>query len=591
MSSADNRDVGHISNLLQAWSFAAFSKNEGLYCSITAVLALLLRTTSSHIEFRDHGNNLCNHILHKDHVHLLEPGLSATKLKDHVISPCLRLLAEITLYDGGAAAKALFAHKEITFKRLELFLLMRHQSENLILEGQQRPTVRRNALRYLFANLKLQDQVGKTYLVTQRKIIQAVFHDITNDPPSVVHETLEIFQKYVLFDQALSRATKRLVFTEEILTRVAMLYDYEEKPSGENQSYNIQDLAHSFLLNICTVADHGVLLSHLEASLPENFEAESRGSDYELESELVMKKLRKQISVKNVTLASFLQVLRPYANVMQSELMMSIFQAAPELVADYFSKTKSFYFEPKLSATWVGYSMFLLSSIQLPMGSEHLREWSRGHSLVPPPTHILMESILPSPLTQKAITRCLNQSTALITFFAIRILIASCQKYGKTLKLLATTSQNFDGKALSHWKQTILKLRSEFSKRCPEMSHIIKIFRCCPRENNLLRETSTRLLATYYQVLPQLALKEKFDISAAISAAFGDYPFTSADSMSTNLPILEHLSILEIALRSPDLRWWHKTGAQYIPIYVCTINFRFKGRALYRHLLPCSNIM
>ena len=565
MSSADNEGIGHISNLLQAWSFAANSKNEGLYSSITAVLALLLKTTSSHIEFRDHGNNLCNTILQKDHVHLLEPGLSAAKPKDHVISPCLRLLTEIILYDGGAAAKALFTRREIAFKRLEVFLLMRHESGNQMLEGQQKPTVRKNALRYLYANLKLQGQLGKSYLITQRKIVQAVFQDINEDPSFFVHETLDTFKKYVLLDQGVSRATKSLVFTDRILTQIAMLYDYHDNYDCENQSSHIQDLAHSFLLSVCTVADHGVLLSQIEAPLPEAFEIESHGSEYELEIEVDMKNLQKQSSIMNVTLASFLQVLRPYANVMQSELVLSIFKAAPELVADYFSKKKSFYFEPKLSATWVGYSTFLLSSIQLPIDGEHLRTWSRGYRFVPPPVHILMESILPSPLTQKAITRCLNQSTTLITFFVIRILIVSCQKLEKTLQLLFATSQHFEGQALLRWKHTVFQLKSEFSKRCPEMSHVIKVFRCCPRENYLLREASSRLLAIYYQTLPQLALKEKFDISTAISAAFGGRVSVSNRSLSLNLQILEHVNILEIAFFSPDLRWWHKTGMQRYP--------------------------
>lgn len=568
-SSADNEDVGHISNLLQTWSFAVHSKNEGLYSGVTAVLALLLKTISNYIEFRDYGNNLCNAILREDHVHLLEHGLSATKLKDHVISPCLRLLTEIILYDGGAAAKALFTRREITFKRLEVFLLMRHESAKPTLEGYQKPTVRKNALRYFLANLKLQNQVGKTYLVTQGKIIQAIFQDINDDAPSVVHEVLETFKKYVVLDQALSRATKNLIFTDWILTRIATLYDYQIKHDSETPSFNIQELAHSFLLGLCTVAEYGILLTQAEAPLSETFEGGSFGSETELEVELNTNKPRKQLSIQNVTLASFLQVLRPHANVMQNELVISIFQAAPELIADYFSKKRSFYFEPKLTATWVGYSMFLLASIQLPIDGGHLHTWSRGHRLVPPPLHVLMESILPSPLTQKAITRCLNQSTTLITFFAIRILIASCQKFEKTLELLVVTSQNLQGQALSHWKNTIIKLKLEFGKRCPEMSHIIKVFRCCPRENKLLREASTRLLATYYKILPQLALKEKFDTSAAISAAFSDHKSMNNRSVSMNLQILEFSNVLEIAFFSPDLRWWHKTGMrEYLRVYL-----------------------
>lgn len=558
--SADTKNVGPLSNLLQTWSFATHSKNERLYCSITAVLALLLKTTSSHIEFRDYGNNLCNTLLHEDQIHLLEHGLNAIKLKDHVISPCLRLLTEIVLYDGGAAAKTLFTRREYTFKRLEVFLLTQHKSTNLTLEERQKPSVRKNALRYLFANLKLQDQVAKTYLITQGRIIRAVFQDVREDPPSVVYEILETFKKHVILDQALSRITKSLVFTDWTLTRIAMLYEYQENFDGENQLLSIQNLAHSFLLSICTIADHGVLLTQIEGPLSESLDLESHGTQYELELEFTTKKLEKHKSVKNVTLAAFLQGLRPYANVMQNGLAVSIFQAAPELVADYFSKKRSFYFEPKLSATWVGYSMFLLSSIQLPIAGEHLRIWSRGHTLVPPPLYILMESILPSPLTQKALTRCLNQSNALITFFTIRILVAAFQKLEKTLEVLVATSQKLEAQFHYRWKQTVLKLKLEFSRRCPEMCHVIRIFRCCSTKSSLLKEVSARLLAMYYHTLPQLALKEKFDISAAISDAFSDHNSSSTSSKSINLQALERLSILQIALLSPDMRWWHKIG-------------------------------
>jgi nucleolar pre-ribosomal-associated protein 1 len=554
-------NVGPLANLLQGWSFAAVSKNEGLFSNITAVLALLLKATSSHIEFRDYGNDLCKTILHEDHIHLLERGLDSTKLKDHVISPCIRLLTEIVLYDGGAAAKTLFARREITFKRLEVFLLMRHESANLTFEGRQKPSVRKNALRYLLANLELQDEVGKSYLITQGKIIRAVFQDIKEDSPSVINEILGTFKRYVVLDQTLLWATKSQLFTSWTLTRIAMLYDYQEKNDGADQPMNIRELAHSFLLSICTDADHGILVTQNEAFLSDNLDMEEAPVWLnDLELQLATKKSQRHKPVKNATLASFLQSLRPYANVMQNELVISIFQAAPELVADYFSKKKSLYFEPKLTATWVGYSMFLLSTIQLPIDGKYLRALSRGYNHVPPPVYVLMESILPSPLTFKALTRCLTQSTVLITFFAIRILIAAFEKLEETLELLRATSQNFEGEALYLWKRTIVKLTSEFGRRCPDMSHLIKTFRCCSKENHLLKDVSTRLLATYYQVLPHIALKEKFDISAAISVAFNDHNYIFRSPNSINTRALERLNILKIACCSPDMRWWHKIG-------------------------------
>lgn len=558
--STDINHVGCLSNLLQAWSFAAQSKNEGLYCGITAVLALLLKSTSSHIEFRHYGNNLCNALLQEDYIHLLERGLGATKPKDHVISPCLRLLTEIALYDGGAAARTLFTRKEITFKRLEVFLLFRDDLLNVTVEGRQKPSVRKNALWYLFANLKLQDHMAKTYLATQGKIIRAVFQDIKEDSPSVVCEILGTFEKHVILDQALSRATKSLVFTDWILARIATLYDYQGRDDAVNQSRNIPQLAHTFLLKICTVAAHGVLLMQIESPPPEIPDVEEDASRYDLALISATTKLRKHRSVKNTTLAYFLQGLRPYANVMQNELVISIFEAAPELVADYFYKKKAFSFEPKLTATWVGYSMFLLCSIKLPIDGGHLRQGRSGHTFVPPPLYILMESILPSPLTQKVLTRCLNQSKSIITFFAIRILVAAFHKLKRTLDFLVATSQKFEGNVLHLWKQATLSLRMEFGKRCPEMSHAIKVFRCCAKGDSLLKEVSSRLLALYYQILPQLALEEKFDISVAISDALCEHNSTPKNPNRINLQGLEHLSVLKIACCSPDIRWWHKIG-------------------------------
>lgn len=534
-----------------------------MYCAITAVLALLLKTTSNYIEFREYGNRLCNFLLEEDQIHIIDRGLNISKLRDHVISPCLRLLTEIVLYDGGAAAKVVFLRREITFKRLELFLLMRNGPVHSTSDGLHNPSVRKNALRYLLANLRLQDQVAKPYLLSQRRIIRAVFQDIQNDPPSVINEILGTFKKHVVLDQALSHVTKSSVFTDWILTRIATLYDYQEEDNDVNKVSNIQDLAHSFLLSVCSSADDGVLLSpaaQFDASLPEDLDLESRGVKSGLNLDLSTKKLWKHRHVKNVTLASFIQGLRPHTSVKQNELIVSIFQAAPELVADYFSKKKSLYFEPKLTTTWIGYSMMLLSIIQLPIDGQHLRAWSRGHDCLPPPLPFLMENILPSPLTQKALTRCLNQSTTIITYFAIRMLVAAFQKFEKTHELLIAASVNFEDRVLYLWQQAISKLKFEFGKRCPKMSHLIKVFRCCPKENSLLKEVSTRLLAIYYRVVPHLALKERFDVSAAISDAFGTHEHRANSTKGMNLHAMEHFNILDIATCSPDMRWWHKIG-------------------------------
>ena len=55
-----------LADVIRSWSFAAQSNDERLFSAIAAVLALFLKTTSFHLEFREHGNQLCRNLLEED---------------------------------------------------------------------------------------------------------------------------------------------------------------------------------------------------------------------------------------------------------------------------------------------------------------------------------------------------------------------------------------------------------------------------------------------------------------------------------------------------------------------------------------------
>lgn len=532
------------------------SNNESLSAAIVAVLALLLKATSTLIEFREYGNNLCKTLLQEDQIILLERGISASKTKEHVISPCLRLLTEIVLYDGGRAAQSVYAHRGTTFKRLDVFLGMRKKSTEAVPGDQQRPSIRRNALRYLFANLRLQTRSAKSGILTDGKLIRAVFHDIKEDSAALVLEILNAFKKDVAQDLTLSHLVKCRVFTEWTLRSVASLYQFHDYENTAGEIVNVQHQVHSFLLCICTTADHGILRLHPEA-LPQDEPDFDFGANQNYSNTIL--KSQKQGRARNLSLVSFLQSLRPYADNAQCELIIAAFQAAPDLISEYFMK-KSFSFEPKLTTTWVGYSKFLLSTIQLPAPKEQLGQDDYGRTNTPPQLSSMMDGMLPQPLTKKALTRCLNQSTDLIKFIGVRILIAAFQKLAKVQQGLASASMERQSISGDLWRQAQAELLEEFRRRCPEMKHVISVFRSCPNNSALLREAITRLIAMYYKLLPQVALKEKFDISMGLSQALKANTSEVEDSQGRRLQALELFSLLEIARRSPDMRWWHKTG-------------------------------
>lgn len=552
-------DTLYLSDLIQSWSFAAQTNNENLFSTIAAVLALFLKTTSSSLEFRDFGNNLCRNLLEEDQLKLFDRGLSANKVKEHVISPCLRLLTEIVSYDGGTAAKMVWRCREITFKRLDAFLSMRKDYLDTSNDAKRKPSVRNNALRYLFVNLRLQAPTAKAGLLTlsQGKVARSVFQDLKQDPPSILIELLGIFRKEVLSDDELPKHIKVALFREGTLLRIASLYNYRDPDVVPESGPTVQQATHSFLLHICTSPTAGI---HED---PQNIPPQrgdiadptvQTNGNHLMEGTLLPGNAR-PAWVKTNTVASFLQGLRPHANLLEKDLILAAFQASPNLLADYFQKKRTFTYEPKLSATWVGYSMFLISTIRLPISDTYLGVQRGAQVAGTAALGAMIESIFPSPLTQKSLTKCLNQSVALITFFALKLLIAAFEKLRNLLNKLQHLGAEQHG---SSPESTSSRLRASFFTRCPEIRHVIASFRSCPKDSALQREAYTRLLAFYYRVIPQSALQEKFDVSIPLSEALMEYGHMSTANTSTQKLELEHL--LEIANFSPDMHWWHKSG-------------------------------
>ncbi|KAL8769964.1 MAG: hypothetical protein Q9209_004211 [Squamulea sp. 1 TL-2023] len=562
-SHADRRPI-HASELFQSWSFATQSNNESLYSAITAVLALLLKTISHHVEFQDAGKDLCNLFLQKEHLNLLERGLSAEKSKDHVISPCLRLLTQLVSFDGGYAAKRVYRNKDVTLKRLDTFLSLRQDVKGKDAKSRRKISVRIVALQYLFANLRLQDHATKTEILAHGRLSRSLFQEVKEDPPSVIRELLQVMKDDILKDDKIPRRAKSRFFTDLVLNSIATLYSYnidKDPKAGEDDQNqeNIAELAHAFLLTLCTTPQYGVLLKP-EAQHPGLLDEEPIYSTNKFQAvDASSKEFRKRATIQNSTLSSFLQRLRPYASTLQRDLTLATFQAAPELVSDYFHKKKAFSFEPKLTATWLGFAAFLLSTIQMPL---HPAMVTSGASVLAPPALFdMIESILPLPLSSKVVSRCLNQNSTMIKFLVIKIMIAAFGKFAQTIRYFRATSRNVHGRSARIWDVAASELVDEFGQRCPDMNHVITVFRSCASGDSLLREACARLLSLYYEHLPQAALEQKFDASVALSAAFDEMSVSGQSSGKPSVKPIVLTHLLDIGRCSPDMRWWQKSGS------------------------------
>ncbi|KAH9219615.1 ribosome 60S biogenesis N-terminal-domain-containing protein [Leptodontidium sp. 2 PMI_412] len=559
-SDDNDKDNVFLNDLMQAWSFACQSNDESLQSAVPAVLALLLKTVSTILDLSEYGLRLGRTVLQTRQMELVAKGLEARKGKDFVISPVLRLLKEIAIFDGGVLAKQVFLARDHTFKNLSRNLSLRYLGDGV--EDPRKPSVRTNSMRFLLSLIKFTPVECKRDFFNQRDILSAITRDIRDDPPFTVRDVLETLKNSVLLDEELPREAKTKILNASFLGRITTLYWYnqaEEASTAPKKS--IEDVAHEFLLLACTTPNLGVLISssglYPRGINPDDTNAismEDSCIDLGLDSVEWMDKFTEKVSVRNTILSEFTQSLRPWSHTKQSDLLTAILKSAPELIADFYFGKKDFSFDPKLTATWIGYAAFIFSTLQLPFPKYfgHQERYAR----LPPPPSIVLESILPQPLTQKVLTRCLNlPNNNLITFFAIRILCVAFSKLQDALKMYHEAA---NGSSASLWAHSAQSLTAEFCKRCPLIKDVILAFRRLKDTDLMQKEAATKLLVLYYEVVPRIALDAKFGVSDALADNLKAIEATTLAPEDRVLRAIELEHLFQFANFSPGMRWFTK---------------------------------
>jgi nucleolar pre-ribosomal-associated protein 1 len=557
----NDQDGKYFSSLLQAWDFSSSSTDDGLFSAVASILALLLKTISTHLDLRELGLGICKTLLRQESLKLVARGLSAPKDKARVISPCLRLLTEIVSFDGGALARQLYSKRDLTFdaRALARNLALRGHWEGASDEDKQRPTVRSNAVRYVLANIKFQYEGAKMDILKQSPILRGLFAGIEEDPIPLMLDILAHLKSHILGDKSIPRNQKGYMFNERNLQSLYQLYRSElpEEPIDTNPK-SAKEQVFDFVHMICTNPEAGLLRSGTGWYPPRGEKGGMEGDNDDLnltsghENFDLYGKNQRQLQIRNTRLADLAHMLRPYANDDERGLLMTIFRAAPELVADYYFKKRSFSFDPKLTATWIGYASVLFETVQLPV--PRFFERREDYANLPPPISITIESIMPQPLTQKVLSRCIHNSSDLIKLFAIRIMALAFQKFLEVRKQFRRAAESQS----RLWARAADALQVEFVRRCPYMNDVIAAFKKTPRENLIQREATARLLALYYDGAPQAALDEKFDVSVALTTALEEVEKDDANTKEHGIQLLELDHLIHVARWSPNVSWWKK---------------------------------
>lgn len=562
-----------LPDIMETWSFAAHANNDNIMSAVAVTLDLLIKFISKRLDLTALGLSIGRTLLQPRQQELIARNLSADKGKEFIFSPTLRLLRELICLDGGTLAKPMFRGQSLTFKSLARNMGIKHLGTGL--EDVKRPSARTNAIRFFLSALKFLPAEGKAELLSQRELPPALTKSLLDDPPYLILEILETLRNHVIKDSKLAGYSKSKLLNSTTLGRLASLYQYKhDSAAAEGSSPTVEEAVHEFLLLACTSPSAGILrpqsgfyprtIDPDAARLPSVEDEVEPG----LESITWLNRFKDDVPVRNIILADFIQSssLRPWSNQKHSELLVTVFEAAPELVAHYFINKRSFTFDPKLSATWIGYSAFLFKTIHSPL--PEFFGHKNGYALLPPPTSIIIDNVIPPPMDQKILVKCLMQKSELISFVAVRLLVMAIQKLQTALKMHADAAKS-QTKPL--WDDSARKLVDAFCQRAPGIKEVISCYREVGDSDLLQREAASKLLRLYYETIPQVALMAKFDVSPLLVAAIQRLDEAEESSEDRALRLVELDNLLAISGYSPGMRWFSKAQGLSVSPFIALL--------------------
>jgi nucleolar pre-ribosomal-associated protein 1 len=463
----------------------------------------------------------------------------------------------------------------------------------------------------MFFCLSFLDQESPTQLKTMfleqhREAFFSIFRGLAQDPFVVIRKVLEICWTGIWLDPKIKKTLKIGLFSEITVAQVThcasarddgwiflkLLKIYERaKPEDDDPEHVPADLAHHFLLAICTRPGIGICFKD-RGWYPRKLETESAPDDEENRSR------DKGGKIYNKILANILKTLKVNEDPRQQELALKIMAACPELVArwDLIIKTSLFWprpssfwsaagltLEPRLSAKWIANISFFGSVLSLPIPTESflIPDNRVLYHPTPPPLSVVLENILPSVNTKAHLSKGLLQSSGLVQHCTAQALCKCLTKYARVTEVFRSIEMALEeDEADGQWAKIRRDLEREIRHRVPEFQ-VIVAFASAQKEGlgaagkamphptkiALLAESAQRLLWMYHSRLPLLVAETRFDVGKLVQN-FSESGRIVAEADERDAPAMlntvRQLHVLRLLNDSDQFVWTGKTGMSLI---------------------------
>uniref|UniRef100_A0A8H8CE92 Nucleolar pre-ribosomal-associated protein 1 n=1 Tax=Psilocybe cubensis TaxID=181762 RepID=A0A8H8CE92_PSICU len=570
-------------DLLMLWDKTTV-RQANVIALIVSILSSILTLLSSHYNNHALGQPIMKSLLTPSRLRHLNSYIGGSN--NELVIVTLRLFNVMSSFASGRDRKSVLEGFGWEIKSLPKLLNMRRKTHGELdtTNPLSRPDIRTLYIQFLlsFVDVDNSSQTKSLFLEQHREAFLAIFKGIAQDHYSFARRVLEVCWAGIWSDSKLKRTLKVGLFNESTLGHIIKLYE-RILPEGDDEDQIPADLAHHFLLAICTRPGTGICFRDRGWYPKESDPNETVSKDDEDGK-------RKNSKIYNKILANLLKSLKVNEDSRQQELALKILSACPELVAGYWSAA-ALTLEPRLASKWITNIAVFGSIISLPIpSSTFYLPNTQQYQPTPPPLSIIIESILPSVNTKNNFSKGLQSPSGLVQHCTALALTRCLVKYqtvkGHFRKIAAVLEEDEEE---GQWYKRCRDLERDVRRRVPDFQVLVAFsqqkvdpkVQSNPTKLALLAESAQRLLWLYHRCLPSVVAEVRFDVGKLLQAfsTDGDKPeLADEPEASTRLYRIQQLHTLSLLKNSDQFVWTSKIALlSQTPFYILLSSLSSSG--------------
>ncbi|CCK73429.1 Urb1p NDAI_0G04440 [Naumovozyma dairenensis CBS 421] len=519
-----------LSQLLQSWSYFAQVNNHSKFIYTSKLILNLLKLLGSDPCVIPFGTELI-HSIFTNYTKVMYRGLNNNRIKLNI--PILHLMKEIILFNESQHVDQILSYFNLGSPSI-LRILTPSKSDltesNPTSTSNDKMSVRNSFLDFWLTLIEKSSPLARKDLLSDNfKIMSAWFKYMDKlDSIDIAERTMIVFTESILMEKTFKRMTKTKILNELALSKIHKFYYSNDKA--------LVLKTNKFFLTYA--ANH-----ETSVAFPDDCvwftESPTNGTN----NGVPITVHQKEFNIYNKLLFNMLRFFKPWEDDHQSSTVLKVLENVPELVAPYCTYLASLgSHDPKMTSYWFGATLMLCRIMKLEIPSF----MTNIDTDLIPSLPLVIENILPSPLTKNSLTKGLQHESSLVKQLTCQLLVFAFQKLQKVLTL-------YDKKG---WGSAKAPLNVAFHSNLPDLNVITSVLTqsyASNKENKILPLSVTIILKYYSECFSNF-----FSVNLPSSNIY-------VDIMQKNTFSGMELTILDNFLQYQEFnetqtKWWNSTS-------------------------------